>query len=218
MYSPRGPAPPAARVMPNARLSRRLASNTSASCGTSVEMVARLLQPEADLAVDLVVAMRGLVQAGEQAQQRALARAARRRPARCARRDAGSADASSTLPSSSWPRGGVGVGQRRGTSTSRAELTGHVVRRRGRCASARPDRIGARVIGAHAGKPLEIGGHRADHAARLLRVLVDHEQAAEQHRHAGRGALALREPGVGPDQRPCEACATAGRPRTTCPR
>src|SRR5213080_3693210 len=47
-----------------------------------------------------------------------------------------------------------------------------------------PDRICTRIIGTDTREALEVGRHRTDDASGLLRVLIDHEKAAQQDGHA----------------------------------
>ncbi len=66
-----------------------------------------------------------------------------------------------------------------------------------------PDRVGARVVGPRAREALQVRGDRPEHAARLLRVLVDHEDAADEKR----AVRAARAPRVADDEAPGEADA-----------
>ena len=187
--------------------SRTLASNTCASCGISVVQAPRSRRPRQADAVDLDMAVLRLVEAGQHAHQRALARAARadqrdalaaierqRHVVQAAARlvvgrlaagmlemDAAHVDA---LPAAG---GGAGQGLAPGL-----DAAGRLVAQR-----RLPDGVGARQVGAHAQEVLQVAGQRAGHAAGLLGVLVDHEHAADQHRAAG-----ARLPGVDRHQQP----------------
>src|SRR6185503_369297 len=134
-------------------------------------------------AIDLDVAALGFVEAGEDAQQRALARAAR-------------ADERDTLAAAERQHR---VADCRGTTLAlahRVRVTDvadvdplpavvavtATLERRMRRTRRRPDRVAGGEVGAHAREALQVRGHSADDPARLLRVLVDHEDAAEEQR------------------------------------
>ncbi len=157
--------------------------------------------------VDPVVAARGPVQAGEQAQQRALAGAARPD-----QRDAlATTQGQHDVLERAGPARDDRHAQRRRHAVERSVEAerdaldrlpaGFDDRGLGPGLGRRPDGVAARKVDPRPRQGLHVQGDAAEDAAGLLAVLVDHEDAADEQR----AATVAGRPGVGDDQTPGEA-------------